>query len=113
MHPWHVYIFADVLQCRFGCRKKLRVLKTVERLGFIICSLALLLVLMFFIDRVETKTALIVSFGSTFLVWAALTEALKIQLPAGILAGAPEDALRAIARGGINAVAAIFSFIFR
>ena len=82
-------------------------------LGFIICSLALLLVLMFFIDRVETKTALIVSFGSTFLVWAALTEALKIQLPAGILAGAPEDALRAIARGGINAVAAIFSFIFR
>ena len=82
-------------------------------LGFIVCSLALLLVLMFFIDPVEPKLALAVSIGSTFLVWAALTEALKIQLPAGILAGAPEDMLRAIARGGINAVGAVFSFIFR
>ena len=61
----------------------------------------------------EPKTALLISFGSTFLVWAALTEALKIQLPAGILAGAPEDFLRAVARGGINAVGAIFSFFFR
>ena len=68
---------------------------------------------MFFIDPVEPKLALIVSIGSTFLVWAALTEALKIQLPAGILAGAPETALRAVARGGINAFGAVFSFIFR
>ena len=84
-----------------------------EFLGFIVCALGMLLVLMFFIDRVETKTALIVSFGSTFLVWAALTEALKIQLPAGILAGAPEDMLRAIARSGIKAIGAVFAFIFR
>ena len=84
-----------------------------EFLGFIVCALALLLILMFFIDPVEPKLALLVSIGSTFVVWAALTEALKIQLPAGILAGAPEGALRAIARGGINAVSAVFQFIFR
>ena len=84
-----------------------------EYLGFIVCALAMLLILMFFIDPVEPKLALIVSIGSTFLVWAALTEALKIQLPAGILAGAPEDLLRAIARRGINAVGAVFAFLFR
>ena len=84
-----------------------------EFLGFIICAVALLLILMFFIDPVEPKLALLVSLGATFVVWAALTEALKIQLPAGILAGAPEAALRAIARGGINAITAVFNFIFR
>ncbi len=84
-----------------------------EFLGFIICALGLLLILMFFIDPVEPKTALLVSIGSTFLVWAALTEALKIQLPAGILAGAPEAALRALARGCINGIGAVYNFIFR
>ena len=80
-------------------------------LGFIICALGLLLVLMFFIDPVPVPTALAISFGSVFLVWAVLTELLKIQLPAGILAGAPEDTMRVVARFCINIVAATFSAI--
>ena len=57
-----------------------------ERLGFVVCSLGLLLILMLFIDPVKPWLALIVSFGATFSVWLAMTKWLKIQLPNGILA---------------------------
>ena len=58
-----------------------------EPIGFIPCALALLLFLMFFIDPVDWRLALPVSFGVVFGIWWAMTKALKIQLPAGILAG--------------------------
>jgi putative tricarboxylic transport membrane protein len=58
-----------------------------ERLGFIPCTLALLLVLMWFVDPVDWRLALVIAFAATFGVWAALTKWLKIQLPAGLLAG--------------------------
>lgn len=58
-----------------------------QALGFIPCTLALLLVLMWFIDPVEWRLALIIAVVATFGVWAALTKWLKIQLPAGVLSG--------------------------
>ena len=58
-----------------------------QALGFIPCTLALLLVLMTFIDPVDWRLALIIAFVATFGVWAALTKWLLIQLPAGLLAG--------------------------
>ena len=57
-----------------------------ERLGFVVCSLGLLLILMFFVDRVKPWLAVVVSFGATFTVWYVLTKWLKIQMPNGILA---------------------------
>lgn len=91
-----------------------------EYLGFIICSIALLLVLMLFIDPIPKPTAIAIAVLSTFVVWATLQEVLKIQMPAGILAGAPEDALRVPARFFISliswivsALMSIISFIFR
>jgi putative tricarboxylic transport membrane protein len=58
-----------------------------EAIGFIPGALALLLVLMFFIDPVDWKIAIPVSVLATFGVWAAMTKWLKIQLPAGMLNG--------------------------
>jgi putative tricarboxylic transport membrane protein len=58
-----------------------------ERLGFIPGALLLLLVLMFFIDPVSWLVAIPVSVLATLGVWAAMTKWLKIQLPAGLLAG--------------------------
>lgn len=58
-----------------------------EAIGFIPCTLALLLVLMWFVDPVDWWLAPIVAVVATFGVWAALTKWLKIQLPAGLLAG--------------------------
>jgi putative tricarboxylic transport membrane protein len=57
-----------------------------ERIGFIPCALALLLVLMRFIDPVPWWQALAVAFGSVLGVWYVLSKFLKIQLPAGLLA---------------------------
>jgi putative tricarboxylic transport membrane protein len=56
-----------------------------EAVGFIPCTLALLLVLMWFVDPVDWRLALTVAVLATFGVWAALTKWLKIQLPAGLL----------------------------
>lgn len=91
-----------------------------DTIGFIICSIALLLVLMLFIDPIPPVTAVLISVLSTFIVWAVLQEVLKIQVPPGILAGAPEDALRVVARAFIGAVAwivgaflSLIGFIFR
>ena len=58
-----------------------------ERIGFIPCTLVLLLILMWFVDPVKWWLAIIISFAATFGVWAALTKWLKIQLPSGILNG--------------------------
>ncbi|MFM9942018.1 MAG: tripartite tricarboxylate transporter TctB family protein [Hyphomicrobiaceae bacterium] len=82
-----------------------------EYLGFIICSIALLLVLMLFIDPIPTPTAIAIAVIATFVVWATLQEVLKIQMPAGILAGTPEDLLRIPARFMISVVAGIVGFI--
>jgi putative tricarboxylic transport membrane protein len=58
-----------------------------ETIGFVPCTLALLLVLMWFVDPVEWWLAPIIAVAATFGVWAAMTKWLKIQLPAGVLAG--------------------------
>lgn len=56
-------------------------------LGFIPCTLALLLVLMWFIDPVDWRLAVLIAVVATFGVWAALGKWLKIQLPAGVFFG--------------------------
>jgi len=56
-----------------------------EAIGFIPCTLALLLALMWFVDPVDWRLALVVALIATFGVWAAMTKWLKIQLPAGVL----------------------------
>ena len=58
-----------------------------QRIGFIPCTLALLLIIMWFVDPVRWWLALLVATGATFGVWAVLTRVLKIQLPQGILEG--------------------------
>ena len=58
-----------------------------EPIGFIVCTMALLLVLMWFVDPVRWWVAILVAGGSTGVVWLAMTKWLKIQLPAGVLAG--------------------------
>lgn len=58
-----------------------------EILGFIICSIVLLLVLMLFIDRVALSAALPLALLAPLCIWFAITRWLKIQLPAGVLAG--------------------------
>jgi putative tricarboxylic transport membrane protein len=58
-----------------------------ERIGFIPCTLVLLLILMWFVDPVKWWLAIVIAFAATFGVWAALTKWLKIQLPSGILNG--------------------------
>jgi putative tricarboxylic transport membrane protein len=56
-----------------------------DTIGFVICSLALLLVLMRFVDPVAWPTALLVSFGATFGIWYVMNKLLLIQLPNGWL----------------------------
>jgi putative tricarboxylic transport membrane protein len=58
-----------------------------QAIGFIPCTLALLLVLMWFVDPVRWWLALIIALIAAFGVWAAVTKWLKIQLPSGILDG--------------------------
>lgn len=57
-----------------------------EQIGFIPCSLILLLFLMRFIDPVPWWQAIVVSFGAVLGIWFVLAKFLKIQLPAGVLA---------------------------
>jgi putative tricarboxylic transport membrane protein len=56
-----------------------------DRIGFILCSLVLLLVLFRIVDPVPWPTALLVSFGATFGIWYSLNKLLLIQLPNGWL----------------------------
>ncbi len=57
-----------------------------EPLGFIVCSVALLSVLMLFIDRVDLRIALPLALLAPIGIWFAITRWLKIQMPAGVLA---------------------------
>jgi Tripartite tricarboxylate transporter TctB family len=54
-------------------------------IGFIPATLALLLILMWFVDPVDWRLALVVAVIATFGVWAVMTKWLKIQLPMGLL----------------------------
>ena len=56
-----------------------------DTIGFVLCSLVLLLVLMRFVDPVPWPTALIVAFGGTFGIWYVMNKLLLIQLPNGLL----------------------------
>ncbi len=56
-----------------------------ESIGFVLCSLILLLVLMRLVDPVAWRVALPVAIGATFGVWAILEKLLKVKLPSGIL----------------------------
>ena|SRR5436309_2329350 len=58
-----------------------------EPVGFIVCTVALLLALMWFVDPVRWWLAILVAAVATAGVWLALTKWLKIQLPPGLLAG--------------------------
>ena len=78
-----------------------------DTIGFVICSLVMLLVLMLLVDPVPARTAIVVSVAATLIVWAVLTEALKIQMPAGLLAGAPEEAMRAGVRLVMRSISAV------
>mgnify|MGYP001233754816 CR=1 FL=1 len=69
-----------------------------ERIGFIVLMLALLALCMFFIDPVRWWIAVPVMLFAVLGAWGLLVEVLKIQLPAGVLEGAPDDWLRAKAR---------------
>lgn len=57
-----------------------------ETLGFIACSVILLLALMTFIDRVDLRAAIPVALLVPSGIYYAITHWLKIQMPAGILA---------------------------
>jgi putative tricarboxylic transport membrane protein len=56
-----------------------------ERVGFILCTLALLTLLLRGVERVPWKIALPVILVATFGTWFAVTRWLKILLPVGIL----------------------------
>jgi putative tricarboxylic transport membrane protein len=56
-----------------------------EKIGFILCSLTLLMVLMRLVDPVPWTTALATSIGATLGVWYTLSKLLLIQLPNGLL----------------------------
>jgi putative tricarboxylic transport membrane protein len=58
-----------------------------ETIGFVPGAIALLLVLMLFVDPVVWWKAAIVSVTAPLCVWWAMTHWLKIQLPAGLLSG--------------------------
>jgi putative tricarboxylic transport membrane protein len=58
-----------------------------ERVGFIPGAVALLLVLMLFVDPVGRTKAVLVSLAAPIAVWFVMTRWLKIQLPAGLLDG--------------------------
>ncbi|TWT03164.1 tripartite tricarboxylate transporter TctB family protein [Reyranella sp. CPCC 100927] len=56
-----------------------------ERLGFLVCTLPLLILLMRAIDPVDWKIAIPVALIGSFGIWAVMEKWLKIQLPAGTL----------------------------
>ncbi|MBX3614697.1 MAG: tripartite tricarboxylate transporter TctB family protein [Burkholderiaceae bacterium] len=58
-----------------------------ERVGFVLCSITLLLVLMTFIDRVDLRFGVPLAVLAPFGLWYMISHWLKIQLPAGLLAG--------------------------
>lgn len=75
---WGKVVFVLALLVAFGF--------AFEPIGFLPCTLVLLLALMLVVDPVSLWKALPISFVAVFGVWAGLTKGLKIQLPAGVLA---------------------------
>ena len=75
---WQKVLFVMVLLLVFGF--------FFERIGFMPMSLALLLVLMRFVDPVPWWQALLASVIAVVGVWYVLAKLLLIQLPSGILA---------------------------
>jgi putative tricarboxylic transport membrane protein len=58
-----------------------------DRIGFVVCSTAMLLILMLFIDPVRLWIAIPVALIAPIGVYFVITKWLKIQMPVGILAG--------------------------
>lgn len=58
-----------------------------ETLGFVVCSVALLLALMTLIDPIEWRYALPLAILTPLGIWYAVTKGLLVQMPAGILEG--------------------------
>jgi putative tricarboxylic transport membrane protein len=56
-----------------------------QSIGFIPCTLVLLLVIMWFVDPVKWWLAALIAVTATFGVWYVLNKVLRIQLPPGIL----------------------------
>ena len=54
-----------------------------QKLGFVLCSLALLLFLMTFVDPVAPKLSIPISLASSVGVWYVLEKVLLVQLPKG------------------------------
>ena len=54
-----------------------------ERLGFVVCSLALLLFLMSVVDPVPPRLSLPISIVASVGVWYVLEKVLLVQLPKG------------------------------
>lgn len=81
-----------------------------ERIGFLVCAMVLLLVLFLLIDPIPARAAVPIAVLSTFIVWSMLTVVLKIQLPAGIIQGPIEDALRVFASTLIHGLVAMVSW---
>lgn len=55
-----------------------------EQLGFVVCSLALLLFLMTVVDPVPLRLSLPISIVAAFGVWYVLEKVLLVQLPKGL-----------------------------
>ena len=58
-----------------------------QSIGYVPCTLALLLVLMWFVDPVRWWLAPLIAGTATFGVWLVLTKWLRIQVPPGLLDG--------------------------
>ena len=58
-----------------------------QSIGFIPCTLVLLLAIMWFVDPVKWWLAPLIAVTATFGVWYVLNRVLRIQLPVGILDG--------------------------
>jgi putative tricarboxylic transport membrane protein len=75
---WGKVLFVIALLLAFGF--------AFEPIGFIPCTIVLLLALMLIVDPVHPATAVPIAILAPLAVWAAITKALKVQLPAGVLA---------------------------
>lgn len=58
-----------------------------QSIGFVPCTLVLLLTIMWFVDPVKWWLAPLIAVSATFGVWYVLNKVLRIQLPPGILEG--------------------------
>jgi putative tricarboxylic transport membrane protein len=75
---WEKVLFVVVLLLAFGV--------AFEPVGFIPCTVVLLLALMLIVDPVSPLIAVPIAVGAPIAAWALISKMLKVQLPAGILA---------------------------